>query len=408
MNWQLLPILAHLSLILAGGALGQTVHKVKEGESLWAIAKRAGITVESLKNANGITSDVVWAGADLIIPAPSAPPPRPAPPKLSPPTNTAPPQPRAQPQLQPPVAPLGTTSPPPPPRSLSGKGLGVLQLQVTLDQAGFSPGVIDGYNGKFTELARVLCEAWRPSALQNLVAPTRMAQIPASWVNYVNPSLPGSGSAPDFLALTRKQETIHYYSALEYLAERFHCSENLLKKLNPGVNLTQPQAGLSIQVPNVEAFEIERYFNAKGEGIWSGRLGKGEPGRRVMISVPDSLLTLWEGERLLRAYPITLNIDDSPRGKRVIGSVAPGPTYMRKKTKLDLLAGPNSPVGIVWCPLGNGFGIHGTSNPDSIGRNVSSGCIRMANWDAVRFAALITKGTEVIISEREKAYSGGQ
>lgn len=401
MNWNLFISLALLSLLSADSSFGQTIHRVKEGESLWIIAKRSGVTVEALKNANGLTSDVIWAGGNLVIPEPVAAPPRPSPLPTAPAPEPVSPKPRPI-----PTASQTLTTPAATPK-LAPKTIETLQLQVALDRAGFSPGVIDGLNGKFTTLARVLCEAWNPSALRTAIAPTQVIQMPASWQSYVNPSLPGSGSSPDFEALTQKPETILYYSALEYLAERFHCSEGLLRKLNPRVNLDQLQAGMSLVVPNVEPFEIERYFNAKGQGVWSGILGKGEPGRRVMISVPDSLLTVWEGERLLRAYPITLNIEDSPRGKRVIGTVTPGPTYMRKKTKLDLLAGPNSPVGIVWCPLGNGFGIHGTSNPDSIGRNVSSGCIRLANWDAVRFAAIIRQGTEVFISERERTYSSG-
>ncbi len=32
-------------------------------------------------------------------------------------------------------------------------------------------------------------------------------------------------------------------------------------------------------------------------------------------------------------------------------------------------------------------GMHGTNNPDQIGRNQSSGCIRLANWDAFRLFA---------------------
>ena len=114
------------------------------------------------------------------------------------------------------------------------------------------------------------------------------------------------------------------------------------------------------------------------------------------------MLTVWEGSQLVRGYPITLNESDSPRGERTLGVIAPGPVYMRKKTGLDLKAGPNSPVGIVWCPLGNGFGIHGTNNPDSIGRATSSGCVRLANWDAVRLAAMVRKGTKVMISERPR------
>lgn len=41
---------------------------VKSGDSLWAIAKRYGITVEQLKKANNLTSNTLSIGQKLIIP----------------------------------------------------------------------------------------------------------------------------------------------------------------------------------------------------------------------------------------------------------------------------------------------------------------------------------------------------
>lgn len=53
------------------GAKGNT-HKVASGESLIAIAKKNGVTVEALRAANGLTSNAVRAGQELKIPAASA------------------------------------------------------------------------------------------------------------------------------------------------------------------------------------------------------------------------------------------------------------------------------------------------------------------------------------------------
>jgi lipoprotein-anchoring transpeptidase ErfK/SrfK len=44
-----------------------------------------------------------------------------------------------------------------------------------------------------------------------------------------------------------------------------------------------------------------------------------------------------------------------------------------------------------------GIGIHGTNNPETIGRAASHGCIRLANWDAVRVKDLVSVGNTVII-----------
>ena len=47
-------------------------HKVKAGETLYSIAKANGISVETLKSANGIKGDGLSVGQNLKIPAKSA------------------------------------------------------------------------------------------------------------------------------------------------------------------------------------------------------------------------------------------------------------------------------------------------------------------------------------------------
>jgi lipoprotein-anchoring transpeptidase ErfK/SrfK len=63
---------------------------------------------------------------------------------------------------------------------------------------------------------------------------------------------------------------------------------------------------------------------------------------------------------------------------------------------LDLPPGPNSPVGSVWIDLTKEtYGIHGTAEPESIGKAVSHGCVRLTNWDAEELAGLVRPGTKV-------------
>jgi len=53
---------------------------------------------------------------------------------------------------------------------------------------------------------------------------------------------------------------------------------------------------------------------------------------------------------------------------------------------------------VLWCGLDKiGIGIHGTSYPETIGRATSHGCIRLANWDAIKFSTMITAGMTVVI-----------
>ena len=65
---------------------------------------------------------------------------------------------------------------------------------------------------------------------------------------------------------------------------------------------------------------------------------------------------------------------------------------------LNIPPGPNSPVGIIWNGLSRpGIGLHGTASPRTIGRAQSAGCVRLANWDAMRLPQLVRPGSRVIV-----------
>jgi nucleoid-associated protein YgaU len=50
-------------------AQSMTVHTVVRGDSLWSIGKKYGVSVNSIKQANGLTRDIAVLGAKLQIPA---------------------------------------------------------------------------------------------------------------------------------------------------------------------------------------------------------------------------------------------------------------------------------------------------------------------------------------------------
>ena len=66
--------------------------------------------------------------------------------------------------------------------------------------------------------------------------------------------------------------------------------------------------------------------------------------------------------------------------------------------KLIIPPGPNNPVGRAWIGLSlSGYGIHGTPDPEKVGRTESHGCFRLANWDALTLLDLVTVGMTVSV-----------
>ena len=58
---------------------------------------------------------------------------------------------------------------------------------------------------------------------------------------------------------------------------------------------------------------------------------------------------------------------------------------------------PANPLGERWIDLGESYGIHGTIDPDTIGKAASRGCIRMRAKDVIEVYDFLVKGSEVVI-----------
>jgi lipoprotein-anchoring transpeptidase ErfK/SrfK len=63
-----------------------------------------------------------------------------------------------------------------------------------------------------------------------------------------------------------------------------------------------------------------------------------------------------------------------------------------------IAGGPGNPLGARALYLGHSqYRIHGTNDPSTIGRNVSSGCIRLTNQDITDLFGRVTVGTKVVV-----------
>src|SRR5215469_10530246 len=126
--------------------------------------------------------------------------------------------------------------------------------------------------------------------------------------------------------------------------------------------------------------------------------GDGTARRQVVVSIPDRKLAVIEGGKVIRTFKVSVGaaVTPSPTGKFEIVNRLANPTYYHAGVVIP--AGKNNPLGPRWVGLNKqGYGIHGTIAPASIGKAASHGCIRMRNRDVVEFATLVSVGDTVEI-----------
>lgn len=105
----------------------------------------------------------------------------------------------------------------------------------------------------------------------------------------------------------------------------------------------------------------------------------------IDISTSKHQLKLFDGRRLIKTYPIAVG--------RIVS-----PTPTGSYTIINKQPNPGGPFGVLWMGLSKPhYGIHGTNNPASIGKDVSQGCIRMFNRDVLDLSSRVSIGTGVVI-----------
>jgi lipoprotein-anchoring transpeptidase ErfK/SrfK len=310
-----------------------------------------------------------------------------------------------------------------------------LAVQIALDRAGFSPGEIDGQAGTKTRLA--LSEFQKSSSLQptgvvNEETLAALGVVSEPLVNYTITQQDVAGPFIDRMPLdlmeASKLPALGYTSAIEALAEKFHSSPALMRKLNPGAAWA---AGEVIKVPDVEPFELPSK-NDKPAPVAKATAGaKSAAGAKptatagktaqasanpvgtvevILSSTTKALIVRDAGGKTLMHAPVTVGSekDPLPIGEWKVVGVSWNPVFNYNPdlfwdaepshAKAKIPSGPNNPVGVVWVDISKEhFGLHGTPEPATIGRTESHGCVRLTNWDAVKLGRLVSVGTKVTI-----------
>jgi hypothetical protein len=126
--------------------------------------------------------------------------------------------------------------------------------------------------------------------------------------------------------------------------------------------------------------------NKRGLGVV--RMGSGQT-----IPVGDGVITVRNGE-VVRRYGDgrTVSLGGGTEGREIIagGNIIIPPFGTTARRYLGVL-------GTRRLKMGDGYAIHGTNKPETIGQSVSHGCVRMRNEDIERLYPMVPVGTPVYI-----------
>jgi lipoprotein-anchoring transpeptidase ErfK/SrfK len=286
----------------------------------------------------------------------------------------------------------------------------ITRLQIFLDEHSFGPGKIDGRWGEFVGQALRRFQAangQEPTGQIDPASGQELQKISPVYTTYTvtEQDLGWVGKVPSKPAEKAKLKKILYRSVLDFVAERYHADSDFIRKLNPGRNLNDLKKGSTVQVPNVQPFQIET-IQAVPDLPPRPEFAQ----RTIKVNIRDRMLDLVDANRVIASFPITPGSTSlpAPIGTWKIEKVTTLPIFRWDEAMLKhgrrsgkfytIPPGPRNPVGIVWIGVNKtGIGIHGTDSPDTIGRSTSHGCIRLTNWDAARLVNQVTRGMTVEI-----------
>lgn len=395
-------------------------YEVKSGDRLVFIARKHSITVEQLKGFNQLTSDLIRIGQVLNIPT------------------------REQ---------AIAIAPFPVERKAATKVVDkevekteTLLLQIYLDRENFSAGAIDGKPSPLFErvialylavhpeipdrqsLLRKAAETvgeiygsytLKPLDFQFIVPPrAKRGDLTPSADPSETPKPRGSVDFDDLVEAPR----LAYKGPWEFVAERFHCSEEFLRSINDEIT-SVPQIGTVLRVPRVQPFAIESALAQPLQPSPDLQLP-------VAAAVEDlSIFQIYDAGKLVAVMPIhsarpglrgrgtwtilnaiarpTLTTQQESTAAPTppplqFGRPEPTPTPVPTPTPAPqtLASGPNNPVGIVWINLAKSggdeplpYGLHGTSIPDQMKQLDSIGGFRMSNYNIARAVRMLPVGT---------------
>lgn len=171
-------------------------------------------------------------------------------------------------------------------------------------------------------------------------------------------------------------------------------SKSTLYEIQPGDTLvkiakkfnTTPE--LIMKINNLASDKI---FPGKKIKVWTGVLS-------IVVDKSQNILMLKSDEEVIKTYVVSTGADNStPVGNFKIITKLSNPAWFKTGAVVPAGSSENQ-LGTRWLGFDlAGYGIHGTNEPQNLGKQITQGCVRMANSEAEELFMIVPPGTEVTI-----------
>lgn len=121
----------------------------------------------------------------------------------------------------------------------------------------------------------------------------------------------------------------------------------------------------------------------------------------LAIRLKERKLYVYKGSQIVATYPVAIGKKgrETPTGEWQVMETIVNPGWTNFNTGKMMPPGKNNPLGSRWIGFWTDgkdtIGFHGTNQPNSVGKAVSSGCVRMYDKDVQALYPLIKVGTIV-------------
>jgi len=118
----------------------------------------------------------------------------------------------------------------------------------------------------------------------------------------------------------------------------------------------------------------------------------------LLINKSQNILMLKSDEEILKTYIVSTGKNNcTPAGTFQIVNKLANPTWFKAGAIVPAQSAQNV-LGTRWLGFDlAGYGIHGTTEPKELGKQVTQGCVRLSNSDVEELYSIIPAGTEVTI-----------